>query len=70
MIRTFVNSSNLRSVGYDSGSMILEIEFNSGGVYQYLNVPTNIYEGLMSASSHGTYFHQFIKNVYTYQRVF
>ena len=62
-----VNSSNLRSVGYQNGT--LYIEFHSGGVFCYTGVPESVYRGLMTASSHGQYFHQYIKNVYPYQRV-
>jgi len=64
MNRKPVNSSNLRSVGYDSSTNILEIEFNSGGVYQYRGVPLAAHKKLMNASSHGKYFHAHIKNVY------
>ena len=70
MVREQVSSSNLASVGYDPAAQILEIEFHSGGVYQYFGVPTAIYQGLMAASSHGSYFDQFIKKGgYGYQRV-
>ena len=69
MVRQFVSSSNLRSVGYDPISLILEIEFNSGAVYQYLNIPASVYQSLMSASSHGKYFHAYIKDNYRYTRV-
>ena len=69
MHRTPVVSSNLRSVGYDPSSKTLEIEFNSGGVYQYHNVPQTIYEQLMMASSHGKFFHALIRNVYGYSRI-
>jgi len=37
--RTPVLSSQLRSIGYDTAEHVLEIEFVSGEVYQYLNVP-------------------------------
>ena len=40
MIRQPVSSSNIRSIGYDSMSSTLEIEFHSGGVYQYFNETT------------------------------
>lgn len=63
MYRKFVSSSNIRSIGYDNGT--LEVEFNSGGIYQYKNVPQNLYTGLMTASSHGSYFAQNIKNSFT-----
>ena len=61
MDRTSVSSSNLASVGYELGTRTLEVEFSHGGVYQYLNVPLSIYEELMSASSHGSYFDQHVK---------
>lgn len=61
MKRQSVKSSNLASIGYDAASEILEVEFNHGGVYQYSDVPENIYEELMNASSHGQYFDENIK---------
>lgn len=69
MNRIPVNSSDLRSVGYDETTKVLEIEFHGGQIYQYYGVPRAVYEGLMQAASHGKYFHAHIKNVYSYQRV-
>jgi len=64
MQRISVVSSDIKSVGYDIPSSLLEIEFHSGGVYQYSNVPEHIYSALMSASSKGKYFHQNIRDKY------
>jgi hypothetical protein len=61
MERQHVSSSNLRSVGYDQDSSTLEIEFNNGGIYQYLSVPVHIHTGLMTANSKGSYFDSHIK---------
>lgn len=69
MQRKIVSSSDIESVGYDQGSGLLEIEFHSGGIYQYFNVPVTIYENLMFASSHGKYFHQNIKDIYQVAKV-
>ncbi len=69
MTRTPVNSSNLSSVGYNSETETLEIEFHSGGVYQYFNVPKSIHTGLMNAGSKGSYHNQYIKNSYQYRKV-
>lgn len=69
MNRHPVVSSNLSSVGYDSVTRILEIEFNSGGIYQYGNVPETVYSGLISASSKGSYFHDNIKDRYGYTKI-
>lgn len=62
MHRQQVSSSDIQSIGYENGT--LEIAFHSGGIYQYSNVPQNIYQSLMNAGSHGQYFHSHIKDVY------
>ena len=70
MERTYVSSSTISSIGYDETTYTLEIEFNSGGVYQYFNVPPHIHSGLMQAPSHGKYFDQSIKNGgYSYLKI-
>ena len=62
-----VSSSDLSSVCYEGGT--LYIRFNSGGTYRYSGVPESVYRGLMSAPSHGRYFHANIKGCYPYARV-
>ncbi len=62
MQRQFVNSSNIRSVGYENNT--LEIQFNDGSIYQYHGVSQDRYYGLLSAGSGGKYFHNFIKPFY------
>ncbi len=69
MNRQFVQSSNQKSVGYDRENKVLEIEFHSGSVYQYLNVPEPVFKALLNAASNGTYFHDNIKERYRYQRI-
>ena len=56
-----MTSTAIHSVGYDANSHILEIEFDSHEVYQYLNVPQAVANGLMSAPSKGQYFNSYIK---------
>ncbi|MCK0070854.1 KTSC domain-containing protein [Kordiimonas laminariae] len=69
MDREFVDSSNIASIGYDGDSLILEVEFLQGGVYQYYNVPEHVYRELMSAASHGSYLAHNIKGSYEYARI-
>ena len=69
MYRIPVNSTNIASIGYDSSSMTLEVEFVSGGIYQYFDVPENVYNELMSADSHGTFLNRQIKGYYRYARI-
>ena len=62
MKREKVSSSTMNSVDYSAGEKILEIEFSSGDVYHYFNVPSTVYERLMNAPSHGQYFNIYIKD--------
>ena len=63
-----VSSSNIRSIGYNRGNQILEIEFHSGSVYQYFDVTEETWQGLMNAGSHGKYFNAYIKGHYHEQK--
>jgi hypothetical protein len=67
--RTPVSSSNLAAVGYDPKTETLEIEFLHGGVYQYLEVPEEVYTELMAASSHGSYFNSMIRGAFSYHQI-
>jgi hypothetical protein len=66
MERFTVKSSNIASVGYDSVRLILEIEFKSGGVYQYFKVPLRIYTEFLSAPSLGRYLNKNIVPIFDY----
>ena len=69
MERQSVSSSNLASIGYDAENEILEIEFKHGGIYQYFDVPENVYDELMNADSQGVYFSANIKNEYEFEKM-
>lgn len=64
-----VDSTTMRSVGYEARSRILEIEFDSGAVYQYLGAPARVYEQLIAAESKGRYFNREIRDRYQYVEV-
>lgn len=64
MQRRPVNSSNIASVGFDPDRNVLEIEFKSGGIYQYLDVPQIVFNNLERASSVGRYFSEHIRDQY------
>ena len=69
MQRTAVSSEAIASVGYESASCSLEIEFVGGGLYRYYQVPQAVYKELMSADSHGRYFIAHIRDRYRYERL-
>lgn len=70
MNRKYVSSANIASIGYDSATKILEVEFLNGSIYQYFDVPESLYDGLMSADSHGKFLNEHIKkNGFRYERI-
>lgn len=64
MNRQPVASSNIKSMGYDDRSKTLEVEFNNGAIYQYHQVPGEVFAQLLSAPSMGSHFHRHIKTAY------
>ncbi len=69
MERKSVDSTNISSIGYDENSNTLELEFHSGGVYQYFDVPLAVYNGIINAGSKGKYFAHHIKGYFRYVKV-
>ncbi|HEX5719369.1 MAG TPA: KTSC domain-containing protein [Thermoanaerobaculia bacterium] len=69
MRRRLVSSSAISSVGYDRKAKTLELEFSSGGVYDYYEVPPEVYAELMSAESKGRFISERIRGQYQSERV-
>ena len=63
-----VDSRNIDAIGYNNST--LYVQFNTGRIYAYHNVPRHLYEELMSASSHGEFLSDYIKKGgFKYSRV-
>jgi hypothetical protein len=69
VIRKPVVSTNVESVGYDESSRTLEIEFHDGSIYQYFDVPRNVFQELMTAASIGAYVNRELKGRFNYRQV-
>ena len=70
MSREPTDSSVIASMGYAAARRILEIEFHSGDIYDYFDVPKEEYAAFRSAESKGTYLNQTFKlRGYRYLRV-
>lgn len=69
MDREPVESSTIRSIGYDPGLAVLEVEFHSGDVYRYHVVPASVHRRLMDADSKGRFFSAHVRAVYPTERV-
>jgi hypothetical protein len=61
-----VESSVIGAVGH---SRVLEIEFESGRIYQYFDVPKNVYTRMLTAASKGKYFNAHIRGKFPYQEI-
>ena len=69
MKRIPVTSDCIAAIGYDRGAHVLKIEFTSGALYHYFEVPASVYRRLLNAASHGTCFNDEIKGVYGYEEI-
>lgn len=69
MNRQPVSSSVIRSVGYEAETRTLELEFCSGQIYHYSDVPEMKYQDLMQADSKGSYFNKCIRYLYPTKRI-
>ncbi len=69
MKRKPVTSSMIASIGYDAKTKSLEIEFNSGMIWQYYDLPKSEFNKMNKADSLGRYFLVNIKDCYEEVRV-
>lgn len=65
MQRQLINSSSIKSAGYDNGT--LEVEFKQGLIYQYYGVPEEFWINLMVSDSAGSYLAKNIKNEFPFK---
>jgi len=69
MERKRVNSSRIRSVGYDERNQVLEVELSNGTVYQYSKVSPEVHRRFMAAPNPTSYYDDKIAEEYTPRRV-
>ena len=69
MERRKVNSSKIRSVGYDERSRVLEVEHSDGSIYQYSGVSHEVYRRMMAAPTIASFYHDRIEEEFRRQRV-
>ena len=46
----------------------MEVRFKSGGTYTYAEVPKHVYDGFMSADSHGSFLAAHVKGKYSHAK--
>ena len=62
-----VNSSNLKKVGHDGQDLFLE--YSSGALYKYSDVPRSLYEELLTSESKGKFVNACVKGKYEFKRL-
>jgi len=69
MDREPVKSRALRSVGYDRDAHTLELEFTSGTLFRYFDVPEFTHRALMHAKSKGRFFQMSIDRKFRFEEI-
>jgi len=69
VIRKPVKSSQIKSVGYEPSSKMLEVEFANGAVYRYHGVEDHDHHAFVNAPSIGSHFHAQIKGKHKHEKV-
>jgi hypothetical protein len=69
MERVPLQSRAVASAGYDAETCALEIEFTSGRVYRFSDVPAGVYDWLLRVPNKGVYVARSVTNRYAYEDV-
>jgi hypothetical protein len=67
--KTVMPSTVISGIEYEAVSQTLRITFVSGLVYNYQNVPPEIYHALKTSGAKGIYLNQNIKGKYPFEKV-
>jgi hypothetical protein len=62
-------STVISSMSYDVEAKLLTINFVTGRVYHYFDVPADVFQSLKTSGSKGTYFNLHIRNKYAYKEL-
>jgi len=62
MKRELVESEAIRSIGYDPVRRVQQVQFQSGAVYDYLEVPEDVHLAVIRAASIGEAFSRCVRN--------
>lgn len=67
MDRTPVKSSNVRAIGYDPETQVMEVEFSNGSIYRYYDVPDMVVRQVREADSVGAMLASLVTRVAKYR---
>jgi hypothetical protein len=64
ILRVVVKSGAMRSIGYSKALSLLDIEYPTGEIYRYFDVPLEVHGELMSSPSKGKVLNTLIVDKY------
>ena len=65
----FFDSSALNAAAYIPAERLLYLEFHTGERYRYFDFPPEQYQDFLAAESKGTYFGQYIRDRFLFERL-
>lgn len=48
----YIQSDNVSAAGYDEGSMVMTVQFDNGALYEYYDVPAELWTSFVAAQPH------------------
>ncbi len=60
--------SHIQAIGYDAKTKILKVNYKSGSIYTYFQVPAQIFQTMLMTYNLGIYINSHIRGNYHYQR--
>jgi hypothetical protein len=68
-IHNTIQSSNISKTIYDTGDKNLLVTFNNGLIYEYYDVPHQLYTQFRMAQSQGKFFSEKIAKTFKYRKL-
>lgn len=62
-------SSVVAEYKYDDETKVLRVTYVSGAIYDYKNVPADVYEAMRTFRSKGTFLNKVIKENYEFEKI-
>lgn len=62
-------STVIRSFHYNAEEQVLKVIFISGSIYEYLQVPEEVYQSMKASSSKGEFLNRNIKGHYDFMKI-
>lgn len=69
LIHVDIKSTNIKSATYNTETGLLKIVFNNGSIYEYSDVPWELFTKFRMSDSQGSFLNANIKPKYTFKKI-